>query len=183
MKRFLFALLLSAFLSTVLVQAEDVCFSNGKQIPVSCSQGTITADIWEGCRYITCADSTGSFTARECDKGDYYYSTSFYELYPVNSSGASRSICFGDACITPSETYVRGSDYPVCDNNVTTPQDLHQQATRGISAMGTQQHQSTIGSSIPTTPAADFLFLVLQLMVSLRDKQRMLSILLSQDLE
>ncbi len=89
------------------------CYPSSKTMAVSCSRGEIVSDTWNGCRVITCSDGVSDLTARSCDKDGGH------ELERLFSSGDPMSICFAGTCINSGQGYVKGAQYPICDNQTT----------------------------------------------------------------
>jgi hypothetical protein len=85
------------------------CASSVKDVPVTCTGGTITKDVWNGGRTIVC--STTQIVA--WDKIGYF------EMYK-QSGGSTVKICLGTTCIQDNG-YAKSGSFPICSGSTTPP--------------------------------------------------------------
>jgi hypothetical protein len=91
----------------------NTCYNSVKDVPVSCSAGSVTQDTWNGCRLVTCTANTGSLQVQACDK------TGFFEIYRKTATGVAPKVCLATACMQ-SEGYVKSSTFPICTGSTPT---------------------------------------------------------------
>jgi|GEM_PF-3807030 len=124
--KLLLASIFFLFMAVTFAFADEVCYNGVQSLPVTCSPwGTITSDTFDGCRYVTCSDTTGDhpgeyYTAKACDKPGSNNPTTI-ELYSAGRQGfAGTEICFASACISSGIPY-KSYSYPLCSGNTTPP--------------------------------------------------------------
>ncbi|MBI2546154.1 hypothetical protein HYV81_03165, partial [Candidatus Woesearchaeota archaeon] len=95
------------------------CYSSVQNIPATCSSGSVTQDIWNGCRSITCSSGGNSNKILACNKPDGS-SPQYFEMYKQLQSGAPPAVCIGSTCLQTSG-YERGGNFPICTGSNSTP--------------------------------------------------------------
>ncbi len=95
------------------LSATTVCYSGMQYIPAKCTGGTITQDVTNGCRTITCTAPGSSLKVQACDKPDQG-TKQYFEMYKQSQAGTAVSkICLGTTCISDNG-YAKSPNFPVC---------------------------------------------------------------------
>jgi hypothetical protein len=91
---------------------QPVCYNSVLTMPVSCSDGTITADVKDSCRRVTCTQGSNSMSVLACNKPSNT-GAQYFEVYKQSQQGTARTICFDKTCIS-SSGYVKSANSPIC---------------------------------------------------------------------
>jgi hypothetical protein len=110
--------LLFALMLALSVQAADTCVTGVQNLPVSCTDGTIMQDTYNGCRTVVCANGDASMQILACDKPDG--NAQYFEMYKQSQTGTARHICLGSTCISETN-FVQSSPYPYCSAPTSPP--------------------------------------------------------------
>jgi hypothetical protein len=87
----------------------SACYGSVKDIPATCSGGTITQTTYDGCRHVVCASNGQSMQAMACDK------SGFFEMYKQGYSGSGAfEICLAGTCLKHTDGYAKSGSFPVC---------------------------------------------------------------------
>lgn len=92
--------------------SNSIPYTNVKDIPATCTGGSITSDIWTGGRRITCAGNGNNLTVTAWNKPDSGTPTRF-EMYKQVQIGTSLKICLLNTCIDNNNGFARSPDYPI----------------------------------------------------------------------
>jgi plastocyanin len=97
----------------------STCFSSVKDIPASCTGGTVTQDTMGGtCRTLVCTNGGSSLKVLACDKPDQG-AKQFFEMYKQQKVGSAVSkICIGETCIE-GNGYAKSPNFPICTGSQT----------------------------------------------------------------
>jgi glucose/arabinose dehydrogenase len=86
-------------------------YSSIQNIPATCEGGTISSDIFNGGRDITCTATGKSLRIQAWDKPDQGV-PQYFEMYKVSESGSGLKICLGTTCIS-NNGYAKSPNYPI----------------------------------------------------------------------
>jgi hypothetical protein len=125
----------------------DTCVSGVQNLPVSCSDGTITQDTYNGCRTVVCASSDSSMQILACDKPDGT-APQFFEMYKQSQTGTARQICLGSTCMR-DENYKQSTPYPYCSAPTSPPNTTNTTSTNTTNTTGQTCYADV--KSIPAT--------------------------------
>jgi hypothetical protein len=103
--------------TTTTPTTSNTCANSVKDVPVTCTGGTITTDTWNGGRTIKCTNGADSLQIQAWDKSGYF------EMYKQTKVGSKVSdICLGTTCIGNSG-YAKSGSFPICSatSGTTTP--------------------------------------------------------------
>jgi glucose/arabinose dehydrogenase len=94
--------------------------TNIQNIPATCEGGTITSDIYNGGRDITCTTSGKSLRIQAWDKPDGQ-TPQYFEMYKVSESpeNSGLKICLGTTCISDNG-WAKSPNYPITVSGGTT---------------------------------------------------------------
>ncbi|HLC32385.1 MAG TPA: PQQ-dependent sugar dehydrogenase [Candidatus Nanoarchaeia archaeon] len=122
-------------------QSQGTCYASLDKLPASCTSGSVTQDLFNGCRKITCTNGASSKQILACNKPDIG-APQFFEMYLQTQTGQQLGVCLGGTCLTDSG-YSKGGNYPVCTGSAqpapqqpqpSTPPSTCYSGVRGIPA-------------------------------------------------
>ena len=100
---------------------EGVCYDRLEHMPVTCDGGSISSDVFDGCRTIICDGVSGELKVLACEKPDVG-DKEYFEVYKQSESGTTPQICIGETCIQ-NNGYAKSNNYPWCTQETSPPSD------------------------------------------------------------
>jgi len=82
-----------------------------KDIPSTCTGGTITSDVWNGGRTITCTNNTNSLSITAWNKPTNT-APQYFEMYTKSLTGSGFKICLLSTCIS-NNGYAKSQNFPL----------------------------------------------------------------------
>lgn len=109
--------------------SSQVCFSSVKDIPASCTGGSIVQDSYNGCRTLICSNGGNFLRVLVCNKPDGSI-PQFFEMYRQAFAGSIPKICIGSYCIQLNG-YAKSNSYPVCVDKTLYKEDFNDGMAQG----------------------------------------------------
>jgi hypothetical protein len=100
--------------------SNNTCAAHVTELAASCTGGTITQDVFDGCRTVLCTNGASSLKVLACDKPSNT-NPQYFEMYKQFSSGTTvKEICLGATCLSNSG-YEKSPLYPICTGGTQPP--------------------------------------------------------------